>query len=94
MNEAELATLEQDTTIGRRETPTGMGTVGDHLTDGKLAGERLALRFEVDADREALKLAAARFGSAELCDERRKVAGRLKDLWRHSFRIGVDVLGI
>ena len=93
MNEAELPPLEQDTTIGRRETTTGMGTVGNHLADCELAGQRLALRFEVDADCETLELAAACFGSAELFDERRKVAGRLEDLCRRCFRIGVDALG-
>jgi hypothetical protein len=60
-NEAELTALRQDAAIGARETAAAVRPIGDHLTDGELTGERLALAFEIDADREALKLAAAGF---------------------------------
>src|SRR3569623_3807932 len=59
VHERELAALEQHPAIGRREAAMGLGSIGDHLTHRELAGERLALRFEIDACREALELVAA-----------------------------------
>ena len=76
-DEAELAALEQDAAIGRRETAARVSSVGDDLAHGELAGERLALRFEIDSDGEALEIAASGIGTAKLGDERCEVARRL-----------------
>jgi len=60
MNEGKLPTLEQHAAIGGRKAAARIRSVGDDLADRELAGERLALRFEIDAGCEAFELAAAR----------------------------------
>jgi hypothetical protein len=53
-NEAELPALEQHAAIGRRKAPAAVSAIGDDLADRELADQRLALGFEIDADRQAL----------------------------------------
>ena len=65
VDEGELAALEQHAAIGRREAAAALGAVGDDLADRELAGERLALRFEIDARGEALELVASRLAGAQ-----------------------------
>src|SRR6185437_1864314 len=77
VNEGELATLEQDAAIGVGETAPALGAIGDDLSDGELAGQRLTLRFEIDAGREAIELAATGIRRAQLSNHLRKVTGRL-----------------
>src|SRR6476620_6262391 len=60
MDEGELPALEQDAAVGRRKASAALRAVCDHLADRQLPGERLALRFEIDARRKALELAASR----------------------------------
>ena len=57
-DERELAALEQHPAIGAGEAAAAIGAVGDHLADRQLAGQRLALRFEIDAGGEAFEFAA------------------------------------
>src|SRR5437868_11032613 len=77
VHERELAALEQHAAVGPGEAPAARGAVGDHPADGKLAGERLALRLEIDSGGEAIELAAAWLGRTKLRDHRREVAARL-----------------
>ena len=70
MDERELPTLEQYAAIGRREASAACSAVRDHLADGELAGERFALRFEIDPGRETFDLAAAGIGAPQLRDHR------------------------
>ena len=77
VNERELPALEQHAAIGARETAAALRAVGNDLADCKLAGERLALGFEIDAGREAFELVAARVRAAKLRDHRGKIAARL-----------------
>ena len=66
-NEAELAALEDNAAIARREAARS-GAVGDDVADRELAGEALALGFEIDGAGEAFELAAAGIAAAELGD--------------------------
>ena len=63
-DEAELAALEHDAAIARRETARS-GAVGDDMADGKLACEAFALRFEINGAGEAFEFAAAGIGAAQ-----------------------------
>src|SRR4051794_33552031 len=53
VDERELPALKQHAAIARWETPSARGTIRDNLAHSKLAGQRLALRFEIDAGSEA-----------------------------------------
>ena len=76
-DEGELAALEHHAAIAGRET-AGLGAVGDDVTDGQLAGQRLSLfDFEIDAAGEAFELAAARIGAAQVGDGSARVTRRL-----------------
>jgi len=91
MYEGKLPALEEHAAIGIGEAPAALGTVGNDLTDSQLAGERLALGFEVDAGREALELTAAGLGTAQLRNHRGKIAARLHRRLLRLIRIGLGL---
>ena len=76
-DEAELAALEEDTAVRGGEALAAVGAIGDHLADRQLAGEGLALGFEINADRQAFELAAAGIAAPILGDQPGKIRRRL-----------------
>ena len=73
VDEGELPALEDHAAIGRGEPAARLRAVRDHLRNGQLTRERLALGFEVDAGGETFELMAARIGAAEVGNHRREV---------------------
>jgi len=72
VDEGKLSALEKDAAIGVGEA-AAFGAVRNDVPDGKLAGKRFALRFEIDAGGKALELATARLGAAQLRHQSGKV---------------------
>ena len=66
VDERELTALEQDAAIAARKAAVAVGAIGNDPPDGKLAGQRLALGLKIYSRRQALELAAAGVGGAQL----------------------------
>ena len=67
-DEGELAALADDAANGGGEAAR-FGAVDDHLGDGELAVERLALRFPIDGAGEALGLLVGGLGARIVADQ-------------------------
>src|SRR5881398_4207933 len=66
VHKRKLAALEKHAAIGAGETTVAVGAICDDFGDGELACERLALRLEIDARRQAVELTAAGIRAAQL----------------------------
>ena len=91
VNERELAALEQHAAVRARKPAAARRAIGNHLADCKLTGEWLAFGFEVNAGREALKLAAAGVGRAKLRNHCSQIAARLDLRRRIVLSIGLGL---
>ena len=75
VNERELPALEQNAAISGWEPPTAFSAIGDHLPNGELASERLALGLEIDACCKAIELVAPRLSAAQVGNHCSEILG-------------------